>query len=128
MSLLAVGVVATLWLSTQATAGTYRLEKLKQHVGGLNHQVATLRSDVAREQSPASLAAKAHQLGMVPAGVPARLEVGEDGKVTVVGTPSKAAPPKQEHSSGDTSEAGDSGAASGHDGHQQAAPPPHGDG
>jgi type II secretory pathway pseudopilin PulG len=126
MSLLAVGVVTTLWLSTQATAGTYKLEQVRQDVAALGAQVAQARSDVAAGRSPASLAAKARQLGMVPAGVPAHLVVGEDGKVTVVGTPSKVTPPPSPAPPKDPPASPTPPGGGGN--HQQAAPNPEGGG
>ena len=94
MALLGLGVVMTLWLSSQATAGSYQLERARQEVSNLNDEVEQLQQDVARQESAPSLADKARQLGMVPAGVPARLVPGPDGKVTMIGDPSTAqAPP-----------------------------------
>ncbi|MGH3436898.1 MAG: septum formation initiator [Sciscionella sp.] len=93
MGLLVSGVVAILWFSTQATAGSYQLEKAQQLVTDLTTQAEQLQEDVAKQSSPASLAAKARQLGMVPAGVPAVLVAGQGGKVTVIGTPTKATAP-----------------------------------
>ena len=94
MALLVTGVVTTLWLSSQATAGSYQLERTKLEVGNLNDQVEQLQQDVARQESAPSLAAMAQQLGMVPAGVPARLVPGPDGKVAVIGEPSAARFPR----------------------------------
>lgn len=94
MALLVTGVVATLWLSSQATAGSYQLERTKLEVGNLNDQVEQLQQDVARQESAPSLAAMAQQLGMVPAGVPARLVPGPDGEVTVIGERSAARAPR----------------------------------
>jgi hypothetical protein len=93
MGLLVVGVVATLWFATQSTADAYRLEQAKKNTGQLSGQVAKLQQQVAQEDSPPSLAQKAQQLGMVPAGDPAHLVVGPNGAVTMVGTPSAAQPP-----------------------------------
>lgn len=95
MCLLAAGVATTLWLSTQATADSYRLENAKQQATTLGERVERLQSDVAAAQAPAALAEQARKLGMVPARDPARLVVGENGKVRVVGrpAPAKAPPP-----------------------------------
>jgi hypothetical protein len=93
MVLLVGGVVATLWFSTQATADAYRLEKATQTTNQLSVRVGQLQQQVAQQDSPPSLALRAQQLGMVPAGDPAHLVVGSDGKVTVIGTPSAAEPP-----------------------------------
>ncbi|GAA3568391.1 hypothetical protein GCM10022222_60480 [Amycolatopsis ultiminotia] len=90
MGLLAVGVASTLWLTTQAIADSYRLEQLRTTNAGLAESKDRLERDVAKAQSPASLAPAAKQLGMVPAGDPARVVVGQDGKTRVVGEPQKA--------------------------------------
>ncbi|MEV6903575.1 hypothetical protein [Amycolatopsis sp. NPDC051372] len=92
MGLLAVGVASTLWLTTQAIADSYRLEQLRTTNAGLAEAKDRLERDVAKAQSPASLAPAAKQLGMVPGGDPARIVVGPDGKTTVVGEPTKAQP------------------------------------
>lgn len=91
--LLIGGVVATLWFSTQATADAYQLEQANDTTNQLQVQVGQLRQRVAQEDSPPSLAARARRLGMVPAGDPAHLVVGPNGRVTVIGTPSAVQPP-----------------------------------
>lgn len=93
MVLLTGGVVATLWFSTQATGDAYKLEQAKNTTNQLSARVGQLRQQVAQQDSPQSLAQRAQQLGMVPAGDIAHLVVGPDGKVTVIGTPSKVMPP-----------------------------------
>jgi hypothetical protein len=93
MTLLIGGVVATLWFSTQATADAYRLEQAKNTTNQLSVRVGQLQRQVAAEDSPPSLEQRARQLGMVPAGDPAHLVVGANGKVIVIGTPSVAQPP-----------------------------------
>ncbi|WP_054049703.1 hypothetical protein [Alloactinosynnema sp. L-07] len=85
IALLAVGVAATLWLTTQAVADSYRLENAKKEANQLAEQAAQLQREVTRKESASALAERARQLGMVPAGDPARLVVGPDGTVTVVG-------------------------------------------
>ena len=90
MMLLAAGVVATLLLSTQAIADSYRLEQLRENNAGLAERVEQLQQDVSGAESPSSLADRAKALGMVPAGDPAHLVQNPDGSVTVVGQPKKA--------------------------------------
>ncbi|WP_460406329.1 hypothetical protein, partial [Actinophytocola sediminis] len=94
IALLTVGVAATLWLSTQAIADSYRLEKAKTTAGELAERAAELQRDVTRAESPSELAKRAKEMGMVPAGDPARLVVLPDGRVVVVGEPTPAAKPK----------------------------------
>lgn len=94
MALLAGGVAATLWLSTQAITDSYRLERLRADNAALEERSEELRRQVARQESPSKLAERARELGMVPGGNPARLVVSPKGDVRVVGKPSEAkAPP-----------------------------------
>lgn len=96
MGMLAVGVACTLWLTTQAIADSYRLEQLRTTNAGLAEAKERLQREVAKAESPASLAPKAREQGMVPGGDPAHIVVGPDGQSTVVGEPKKAeadAPP-----------------------------------
>ncbi|MEV7554047.1 hypothetical protein AB0N89_30895 [Amycolatopsis sp. NPDC089917] len=98
MGMLAVGVACTLWLTTQAIADSYRLEQLRTTNAGLAESKERLQREVAKAESPASLAPKAREQGMVPGGDPAHIVVGPEGQSTVVGEPKKAtgeAPPTQ---------------------------------
>jgi hypothetical protein len=90
---LTVGVAATLWLSTQAIADSYRLEQVKQEADRLAEQAAQLQREVTEQESAASLAERAKAMGMIPAGDPARLIVQPDGTVVVVGEPTPVQPP-----------------------------------
>ncbi|WP_219416604.1 hypothetical protein [Pseudonocardia nigra] len=92
MVLLAVGLVATLWLSTAAAADSYRLQDAKAEAESLSEQSERLRREVAAMESAPELARRAAQLGMVPVQDPARLVVAPDGSVTVVGEPEPAPP------------------------------------
>jgi hypothetical protein len=91
MTLLAAGVVATLLLSTQAIADSYRLEQIREENGNLAEQSEQLQQDVTKAESASSLANRAKALGMVPGGNPAHLVQNPDGSITVVGVPTKAA-------------------------------------
>ncbi|MBC3191324.1 hypothetical protein H7X46_09655 [Pseudonocardia sp. C8] len=90
MVLLAVGLVATLWLSTAAAADSYALQEARQRTGALTEQSEALRKEVTVLESPASLAQRAAAQGMVPVADPARLVVAPDGRVDVVGEPKAA--------------------------------------
>lgn len=97
ITLLVVGVATTLWLSTQAIADSYRLDDAKQQADQLAERADQLQRDVTKAESASALAERAKAMGMVPAGDPARLVVKPDGRVVVVGEPTKAqkpAPPK----------------------------------
>jgi hypothetical protein len=95
IAVLTVGIVLTLWLSTQAIADSYRLEAAKQEADRLAERAAQLQQEVTEKESAASLAERAQAMGMIPAGDPARLVVQPDGTVVVVGepTPVQAPPP-----------------------------------
>ena len=92
MALLTVGVIATLWLSTQAIADSYRLEEAKRQATELSERAAQLQREVTKGESAPALAERAKQLGMVPAGDAARIVVQPDGSVAVVGEPAPAQP------------------------------------
>ncbi|HEX6356866.1 septum formation initiator [Actinophytocola sp.] len=94
---LTVGVAATLWLSTQAIADSYRLEQTKDEADRLAERAADLQREVTEKESAAWLAERAQAMGMVPSGDPARLVVHPDGTVTLVGepVPAQAPPPAQ---------------------------------
>ncbi|MCW2722705.1 hypothetical protein, partial [Pseudonocardia sp.] len=93
MVLLAVGLVATLWLSTAAASDSYRLQDARTAAAALTAQSERLHREVSAMDSAPALAQRAAQLGMVPVVDPARLVVGPDGAVTVVGTPKAATAP-----------------------------------
>jgi cell division protein FtsB len=91
--LLSAGLVATLWLSTAATAGSYRLQEAQTEARNLAERSEQLSRQVATLETAPQLAKRARELGMVPAGEPARLVVRPDGSVDVVGDPTPATAP-----------------------------------
>jgi hypothetical protein len=93
MLLLAGGLVATLWLSTAAAADSYRLKDARAGLTTLSQQDESLHQEVAQLASAPELARQAELLGMVRVEDPARLMVGPDGAVTVVGKPEAARAP-----------------------------------
>jgi len=93
MVLLAVGLVATLWLSTAAAADSYRLQDATAEARVLSEQAERLKQEVAVLASAPELARRAGELGMTPVRDPARLVVAADGGVDVVGQPRAAVPP-----------------------------------
>jgi hypothetical protein len=93
MVLLAVGLVATLWLSTAAAADSYRLQDATAAARVLSEQAERLKQDVAVLGSAPELARRAGELGMISVRDPARLVVAPDGSVEVVGQPRAAVPP-----------------------------------
>jgi hypothetical protein len=93
MALLAMALIATLWLSTAATADSYHLESARKTVRDLTERSEGLSRAVATLETAPELARRARELGMVPAGDPARLIVGPDGTVTLIGEPRRAVAP-----------------------------------
>lgn len=90
MALLGVTLVATLWLSTAATADSYHLENARKVARNLTERSESLGREVATLETAPELARRARELGMVPAGDPARLVVHPDGSVVLVGHPHRA--------------------------------------
>jgi cell division protein FtsB len=93
MALLAVGLIASLWLSTAAAADSYRLEQARLQARELSERSERLRQEVATLQTAPELARRARDLGMVPTDEPARLVIRSDGTVLVIGTPAPATAP-----------------------------------
>jgi cell division protein FtsI (penicillin-binding protein 3) len=93
MVLLTGGLVATLWLSTAASADSYRLQDAEADAAALSQRSEQLRREVAQLASAPELARRAEEMGMVRVEDPARLVVGADGGVTVVGEPEAATAP-----------------------------------
>lgn len=92
MSLLATGVVLTLWLSTQAISDSYRLDRVRAETAALSERAERLQREVAREQTVGALDEKARALGMVPSGHPARILITPMGKKKLIGEPEAAKP------------------------------------
>lgn len=90
-----MGLTVTLFLTTRSAENSYRLGELQDANRALEHQAQSLRREVESARSAPVLARAATELGMVPAGTVARLVVGEDNTVTVVGEPTPAAGPPQ---------------------------------
>ncbi|HET9116987.1 MAG TPA: hypothetical protein VFN75_02745 [Pseudonocardiaceae bacterium] len=93
MALLGVALVATLWLSTAATADSYHLQSARKVARNLTEHSESLGRQVATLETAPELARQARELGMVPAGDPARLVVRPDGSVEVLGQPRRATAP-----------------------------------
>lgn len=93
MVLLSAALVATLWLSTAAAADSYRLQNARESARDLTERSEQLGREVATLETAPELARRAIELGMVPAGDPARLVVAPDGTVVVVGEPKPATAP-----------------------------------
>ncbi|MFE3546715.1 hypothetical protein ACFXK0_27450 [Nocardia sp. NPDC059177] len=90
IGLLGCGLALTLLLTTRAAEDSYQLGDARAVNRGLADERAALQREVAAADSAPELAARARELGMIPAKDPARLVIGPDGEITVVGTPSPA--------------------------------------
>lgn len=93
MGLLAVGLVATLWLSTAAAADSFLLTDARGAATTLQEQSEQLRREVATTEAAPAIIAQAQALGMVPVQDPPRIVVAPDGSTSVVGTPHAVTPP-----------------------------------
>lgn len=93
MALLGMALVVTLWLSTAATADSYHLQGAQKQARNLVERSEGLGREVATLETAPELARRARELGMVPAGDPARLVVRPDGAVVLIGRPRRAIVP-----------------------------------
>jgi hypothetical protein len=95
LGLLLGGMVALLLLNTALAEGSFVVQELQQRASELADDEATLAQEVAVAESPAELAARAADLGMVPMTGPAFLRLSDGA---VLGTPHAGevpAPPEQ---------------------------------
>ncbi|MDR7300583.1 hypothetical protein [Haloactinomyces albus] len=95
MTVLAAGIVGTLWLSISAVSNSYELRKAEDRVNALSERKETLQAQVSRMSSIPAVQRRARELGLVPGPEPAYLRVHPDGSVTLIGEPepAKAAAP-----------------------------------
>ncbi|MBO3724292.1 hypothetical protein J5X07_04505 [Actinomyces bowdenii] len=68
--ILAGALVASMLLNAQMASTAYRMKEVQVEVNIMNDHVETLRTQVQEASAPDTLAAKAAELGMVPAGAP----------------------------------------------------------
>jgi hypothetical protein len=85
---LAAGLVALLMMNTALASGIYQLKDLQGQSGTLTDQQEQLTQAVDDLRSPRNLAAKAQQLGMVPAKSMAFIRLS-DGSVIGAAQPAK---------------------------------------
>ncbi|MCC3333349.1 hypothetical protein [Nocardia abscessus] len=90
IALLGCGLALTLLLTTRAAEDSYQLGDARATNRRLADERAALQREVEAADSAPELAARARELGMIPAKDPARLLVGPDGSVTVIGKPTPA--------------------------------------
>lgn len=90
-AILAVGLVALLLLHTMAAQDAFRLQALEHQSAALDDTEQQLAIAEEQEQAPATLAARARSLGMVPTGSIAYVKLHHHGKI--VGVVRAAQPP-----------------------------------
>ncbi|MEV0364526.1 hypothetical protein [Nocardia fusca] len=90
LAMFGCGLALTLVLTTRAAEDSYQLSDAREANRVLADERAALQREVAAADSAPELAARARELGMIPAVDPARLVVAPDGTVTVVGEPKPA--------------------------------------
>ncbi len=90
--LLAGGLCVLVVLNTASAAAELRRHDVAVANAALAEDLEQLRSQLAASEAPGALAAAAAKLGMVPNGIPAFLTIAPNGKATVLGSPSPAAP------------------------------------
>ncbi|MBF6142675.1 hypothetical protein [Nocardia farcinica] len=90
IALLGCGLALTLLLTTRAAEDSYQLSDARQLNRKLTEERAALQREVEAADSAPELAARARELGMIPAKDPARLVIAPDGTVTVIGDPTPA--------------------------------------
>lgn len=100
--LLAVGLLALLFINMSLAQGAYQLHDLQSRSVVLSQDEQQLREELAVLESPAHLSRAAQEVGMVPGTVPAFLDVSER---TVVGE-AKPAPTPTATPSGSAGSAG----------------------
>ncbi len=88
IALLGIGLVGLLMLTVSLGRGAYEMGALRRTTTELAEQRQALEEQIAAEQAPQALAARARALGMVPAPNVAMIR-GSDG--AVLGTPKAAA-------------------------------------
>ncbi len=90
LALLGCGLALTLLLTTRAAEDSYLLSDARKLNQTLADERAALQREVEAADSAPELAARARELGMIPAKDPARLVVAPDGSIIVIGDPKPA--------------------------------------
>ncbi|WP_229928473.1 hypothetical protein [Kitasatospora xanthocidica] len=86
--LLAAGLLGLLALNTALNEGSFELSRLQRQTTVATDEQQSLQHQIDQSSAPDALARRAAELGMVPAGGMAFLDVPNGGKV--VGTPGPA--------------------------------------
>ncbi|HEV7192235.1 MAG TPA: hypothetical protein VGN35_03440 [Jatrophihabitantaceae bacterium] len=89
-ALIVGGMCALLGLNTASAANELARHNLAVKDADIAARVQELQNEVAASAAPGALGSAAAQLGMVPAGNPAFLEIGVNGHVRLLGSPAPA--------------------------------------
>ncbi len=68
LGLLGGGLICLLLINTTLAQGSFQIQAMQQKNTALTQQVQALQQQTTQQESPASIAARARQLGMQPAG------------------------------------------------------------
>lgn len=90
LAILAVGLALTLWLSTTAAEDSYGLSDAREQNATLSAQRDALNKSYELANSAPELAKKAAQQGLIPSKDVARMVVGPDNRIRIVGDPTPA--------------------------------------
>ncbi len=90
LGLVVGGMCALLALNTASAANEVQRHGIASQDQAVAAQLVQLQNDQQASAAPGNLAVAAAALGMVPAGNPAFLEIGANGKVRLLGSPAAA--------------------------------------
>lgn len=92
--LMSLGLMALLALNLSLASGSYALHDITARAEVLRAEQSELEEQVALQQTPARLAARATELGMVASGTPAYLRL-TDGAIIGTATPAPTPTPEE---------------------------------
>ncbi|MFE7526754.1 hypothetical protein ACFU7Y_13625 [Kitasatospora sp. NPDC057542] len=91
--LLAAGLLGLLALNTALNEGSFELSRLQKQTTVATDEQQSLQHEIDQSSAPDALARRAAELGMVPAGGMAFLDVPNGGKVIGTPGPAQGSPP-----------------------------------
>ncbi|MBD0691629.1 septum formation initiator family protein [Streptomyces sp. CBMA123] len=91
--LLAAGLLGLLALNTALNEGSFELSRLQKQTTKATDEQQSLQHEIDQSSAPDALAKRAAELGMVPAGGMAFLDVPNGGKVLGTPGPAQDSPP-----------------------------------
>ncbi len=124
--LLAGGLLGLLALNTALNEGSFELSRLQKQTTVATDEQQSLQHQIDQNSAPDALARRAAELGMVPAGGMAFLDVQNGGKVLGTPGPAQDSPPVKRSTAEPWPTKAQPGAAQPGAGPSPAAPPPSG--